>query len=133
MNASDQERGMVRIACAQPVAATAERLESVLRARGVMVFARIDFSGDAERAGLSMRPEQLILCGNPRAGTPLMVAQPTAGLDLPFKVLLWEDAQGHAWLAYNAPRYIVERHELDGALAQSFAPLVSLIEQAGQG
>jgi uncharacterized protein (DUF302 family) len=132
MSASDLERGMVRLACAQPVAATAERLESLLRARGIMVFARIDFSGDAQRAGLAMRPEQLILFGNPKAGTPLMVAQPTVGLDLPFKVLLWEDAQGRSWLAYNAPRYIVQRHELDGALAQSFAALIPLIEQAGQ-
>jgi uncharacterized protein (DUF302 family) len=128
----DSDRGLVRLACSRPVAETAQRLEAALRARGVMVFARIDFSGDAQRAGLALRPEQLLVFGNPKAGTPLMAAQPTAGLDLPFKVLLWEDGAGRSWLAYNAPRYILERHGLDASLAANLAPLIPLIEQAAR-
>jgi uncharacterized protein (DUF302 family) len=84
MSSQDQtERGFLRIPSRHSVAATADRLESSLKARGILVFARIDFSADAARAGLTMRPEQLIIFGNPKAGTPLMVAAPTVGLDLP--------------------------------------------------
>jgi uncharacterized protein (DUF302 family) len=129
---NDLERGMavVRVASHHTVVETMERLDSMLRARGVTVFARIDFSGDAQRAGLAMRPEQLLIFGNPKGGTPLMIAEPTAGLDLPFKVLAWEDAEGRTWLAYNTPEYIVARHGLDPAFAKNLAALLPLIEQA---
>ncbi len=126
-------RGLVRMACSGSVAATADRLESLLRVRGILIFARIDFSGDAARAGLSMRPEQLLVFGNPKGGTPLMVAQPTTGIDLPFKVLFWEDAEGKSWLAYNTPEYLVQRHGLEAALAGNLAALVPLIGQAARG
>jgi uncharacterized protein (DUF302 family) len=126
----DADRGMVRLASHHPVAETIERLESLLRARGVAVFARIDFAADAQRAGLSMRPEQLLVFGNPKAGTPLMVAAPSAGIDLPFKVVAWEDAEGRAWLAYNSPDHIVNRHGLDCTFATNLAALVPLIERA---
>ena len=129
---NDFERGvaMALVASRHTVVETMERLDSMLRARGVTVFARIDFSGDAQRAGLAMRPEQLLIFGNPKGGTPLMVAEPTAGLDLPFKVLAWEDADGRTWVAYNTPEYIVARHGLDPALARNLAALIPLIEQA---
>jgi uncharacterized protein (DUF302 family) len=129
---NDFERGVgvVLVASHHTVVETMERLDSMLRARGVAVFARIDFSGDAQRAGLAMRPEQLLIFGNPKGGTPLMVAEPTAGLDLPFKVLAWEDAEGRTWLAYNTPEYIVARHGLDPAFAKNLAALLPLIEQA---
>jgi len=120
---------VLRVASQHTVAETMERLESILRARGVAVFARIDFSGDAQRAGLAMRPEQLLIFGNPKGGTPLMVAEPAAGLDLPFKVLAWEDAEGRTWLAYNTPEYIIARHGLDPAFAKNLAALIPLIEQ----
>jgi uncharacterized protein (DUF302 family) len=125
--------GLVRMASSGSVAAGADRLEAALRSRGILVFARIDFSGDAARAGLSMRPEQLLVFGNPKGGTPLMVAQPSVGIDLPFKVLFWEDGEGRSWLAYNAPEYLVERHGLDAAFATNLAALVPLIEQAARG
>ena len=125
-----QERGLVRVASRHSVLDTIARLDSLLSARGVRVFARIDFSGDAHRAGLTLRPEQLLLFGNPKGGTPLMVAEPTAGIDLPFKVLVWEDGEGRSWLAYNAPDYIVARHGLDAAFGKNLAALVPLIEQA---
>jgi uncharacterized protein (DUF302 family) len=127
---SDPERGLVRLASRHSVLDTVARLDSLLSARGIAVFARIDFSGDAHRAGLSLRPEQLLVFGNPRGGTPLMVAEPTAGIDLPFKVLVWEDTEGRSWLAYNLPDYIIARHGLDAALAKNLAALVPLVEQA---
>jgi uncharacterized protein (DUF302 family) len=127
---ADQEHGIVRMRSPHSVAATMERLESLLKQRGIIVFARIDFSGDAARAGLAMRPEQLLMFGNPKGGTPLMLAAPTAGLDLPFKALAWENEQGETWIACNDPRYIVRRHGLAPALAANLAVIMPIIEQA---
>jgi uncharacterized protein (DUF302 family) len=112
------------------VADTVERLESLLKAHNVLVFARIDFSGDAARAGLNMRPEQLLVFGNPRAGTPLLVAAPPVGLDLPLKALIWEDAAGKTWVAYNEPRYVLARHGLPESFVQNLAAAIPLIERA---
>src|ERR1700688_3361194 len=100
---ADADRGIVRIPSHHGVAPTTDRIESLLKERGIVVFARIDFSGDATRAGLAMRPEQLLIFGNPKAGTPLMVAEPTVGLDLPLKALIWEDINGKTWIAHNDP------------------------------
>ena len=95
-----------------------------------MIFARIDFSGDAGRAGLHMRPEQLLIFGNPKGGTPLMQAVPTIGLDLPLKALVWEDAEGKTWLAYNDPKYIVQRHAVESNLGANLAGVIPLLERA---
>ena len=122
--------GIVRIPSQHPVATTLERLESLLKERGIMIFARIDFSGDAGRAGLTMRPEQMLIFGNPKAGTPLMQSAPTAGLDLPLKALVWEDADGRTSIAYNDPLYVIRRHGLDVKLAANLAAVVPLIERA---
>jgi uncharacterized protein (DUF302 family) len=124
------ERGFRQIASHHPVTETADRLESMLKTQGIMVFARIDFSGDAGRAGLVMRAEQLVIFGSPKAGTPLMLAEPTTGLDLPLKALIWEDAAGHSWVAYNDPSYIVQRHGLPSALVANLAGAVAIIERA---
>jgi uncharacterized protein (DUF302 family) len=133
MTEQDQpERGWIQIRSRSSVAATADRLESLLKAHGILVFARIDFSADAARAGLSMRPEQLIIFGNPRAGTALLVAAPTIGLDLPLKALIWEDASGATWMAYNDPKYIVRRHGLPLALGENLAAAAALIESAAR-
>ena len=126
------ESGVVRIASSHTVAETVARLEGLLRERGVMVFARIDFSGDAARAGLTLRPEQMLVFGNPKAGTPLMQAEPAAGLDLPIKALVFEDAGGKTWVAWNDPHYIVRRHGLPASLAANLAAVVPLIERAAQ-
>jgi len=126
------DTGITRMRSAHSVAQTVQRLESLLKERGVMIFARIDFSGDAARAGLSLRPEQLLIFGNPKAGTPLMQSVPAAGLDLPLKALVWEDAEGHTQIAYNDPHYIIRRHGLDAALAANLAAVVPLIERAAQ-
>ena len=129
MNASI-ESGIKRITSHHPVATTLERLESLLKEKGVMIFARIDFSGDAGRAGLTMRPEQMLIFGNPKAGTPLMQSAPTAGLDLPVKGLVWQDANGQTQVAWNDPQYVTRRHGLDPALAANLAAVVPLIERA---
>jgi uncharacterized protein (DUF302 family) len=126
------ESGVMRIASSHSVERSLTRLEGLLKERGVLVFARIDFSGDAGRAGLAMRPEQMIIFGNPRAGTPLMQAEPVAGLDLPLKALAFEDAGGKVWVAWNDPQYIVRRHALPPALAANLAAVTPLIERAVQ-
>jgi uncharacterized protein (DUF302 family) len=127
---ADTDNGVVRIPSQHTVAATMERLQSLLKERGIIVFAQIDFSGDAARAGLSMRPEQMLIFGNPKAGTPLMVAAPACGLDLPLKALAWEDADGKTWVAYNDPQYIVRRHALAPALTANLAAVVPILERA---
>jgi uncharacterized protein (DUF302 family) len=124
------DQGLVRIPSQHSVAVTMNRLESLLKDHGIMVFARIDFSGDAGRAGLAMRPEQLLLFGNPKAGTPLMLAVPTAGLDLPLKALVWEDAEGKAWIAYNEPQYVVKRHGLAASFSANLAAVTPILERA---
>jgi uncharacterized protein (DUF302 family) len=112
------------------VAETIERLETTLAQHGIAVFARIDFSTDAARVGMQMRPEQLLIFGNPKAGTPLMQQVPAVGLDLPLKVLVWEDEQRQTWMVYNDPRYILQRYGLDRSLAERFAPALTLLEVA---
>lgn len=128
--ASDTDVGIVRIPSQHSVAGTADRLETLLKEHGILLFARIDFSADASRAGLTMRQEQLLVFGSPKAGTPLMVSQPTAGLDLPLKALIWEDAGGKVWLAYNDPAYIVRRHQVPAPLSANLSAVVPILERA---
>ena|ERR1700719_374676 len=91
---------------------TMDRLEAEIRAKGLNVFARVDHAAGAEEAGLELRPTNLIIFGNARGGTPLMQASQTAGIDLPLKVLVWQDAAGKTWLSYNEPSWIAQRHHL---------------------
>jgi len=93
---------------------TMDRLVAVLQAKGMTVFGRIDHADAAKKAGLSMRSSQLVIFGNPKGGTPLMVAPPSAAIDLPFKALAWEDAEGKVWLSYNALTWLKERHGIRG-------------------
>jgi len=127
---SETDDGVVRMPSRHNVPKTIERLQALLRERGILVFALIDFSGDAARAGLTMRPEQMLIFGNPKAGTPLMVESPIAGLDLPLKALVWEDAEDKTWVAYNDPDYVVRRHRLTPALSSNLAAVVPLLTQA---
>jgi uncharacterized protein (DUF302 family) len=122
--------GIVRIPSSHGVKETGDRLEALLRGHNLLLFARIDFSGDAARAGLNMRAQQLLVFGNPKAGTPLMVAAPQAGLDLPLKALIWEDEAGKTWLAYNSPGYILRRHALPDSFAQNLAAAIPLLQLA---
>ena len=122
--------GMIVLVSAHSVADTMTRLESLLKEKNVLIFARIDFSGDASRAGLELRPEQMLIFGNPKGGTPLMAQKPTVALDLPLKALVWQDGDGKTWLGYNDPKYIVQRHGVDEALQKNLAAVIPLLESA---
>jgi uncharacterized protein (DUF302 family) len=111
------------------VTETINRLEALLQAKGITVFARIDQQVEAEKVGLNMRPTQLLLFGNPKAGTPLMVAEPTIALDLPLKVLAWEASDGKVWLSYNDPNYLQQRFSLSEDLVKNISVIAPLIEQ----
>jgi uncharacterized protein (DUF302 family) len=104
--------GLVSVPSKHSAAVTLDRLEAAFRQKGIHVFARIDHAAGANVAGLSLRPTTVILFGNPQVGTPLMQGNQTAGIDLPLKVLVWEDDAGRAWLTYNDPRYLAERHKV---------------------
>lgn len=130
MSTDGEIPGLVRLPSRHSVAATIDRLEASLKQRGILVFARIDFSSDAARAGLHMQPEQMLIFGNPKAGTPLMLQVPAVGLDLPLKVLAWQDAEAKVWVAYNDPQYIVRRHGIEATLAANLAAVTPIIEAA---
>jgi len=126
----EEPRGIERVPSARSVAETFGRLDGLVQAAGLTVFARIDFSGDAARAGLAMPPAQLLIFGNPRAGTPLMVAAPSLALDLPLKVLVSEDAAGRAWVSYNTPEYLQQRHGVPGDLLKNISGVAALVRRA---
>jgi uncharacterized protein (DUF302 family) len=109
---------------------TIDRLAAVLQAKGITIFVRIDQRAEAEKVGLSLRSTQLLLFGNPQAGTPLMVEEPTIALDLPLKALAWEAADGKVWLSYNDPLYLQQRFSLSNELVKNIAVIAPLINQA---
>ena len=91
---------------------TMDRLEAQVKAKGMTVFARIDHAASAEQVGLPLRPTELLIFGNAKGGTPLMQSMQTIGIDLPLKVLVWQDAAGVTWLSYNDPGWLAKRHGL---------------------
>jgi len=109
---------------------TIQRLSAALKSKGIAIFALVDHSGEAEKAGLKMRPTQLLIFGNPKAGTPLMVAAPSTAIDLPLKALAWEDADGKVWLSYNSPDYLKQRHGFPAELEKNLAAVEPLLAQA---
>jgi uncharacterized protein (DUF302 family) len=121
--------GVVTKACPRSVAEAVERLRQLIDERGLVLFAVIDHSGEAIRAGLEMPDTKLVLFGSPSAGTPVMVAAPLAALDLPLKLLVWEDGDGAVWVSYNSPAYLAERHHLGGDLRARLEP-IDLISDA---
>ena len=124
------KNGMVHIPSKYSVPKTIQRLDALVKSRALTVFVHIDFSGDASKVGLQMRAAQLLIFGNPKSGTPVMIASPSIALDLPLKALAWEDAQGQVWLSYNAPEYLNERHGLRDELLKNIAGVGALIESA---
>ena len=122
--------GVVRIRSSHDMDATVARLVALFTERGIRLFARIDFAADAAAAGLALRPEQLLIFGNPKAGTPLLAAAPTVGLDLPLKALVWEDADGVTWIAHDDPAYIIRRHAVPDSLEKNIAGAAALIAEA---
>ena|SRR5579864_525035 len=126
MGSGANHSGLIHRASKVPVADTADRLEVVLRAKGFKIFARIDQKAEAEAVGMTMRPMQLVIFGDPRTGTPLMNTYPSIGIDLPLKVLVWEDREGRVWLSYTDPVYLRTRH---GLPETPFKALGALVDQ----
>ena len=124
------DNGIVHLSSPYSVPETVKRLEALLLARGLPLLARIDHSGDAAKAGLQMRPTELLIFGNAKAGTALMAAAPTLAIDLPLKALAWEDAEGRVWLSYNSPEYLQHRHGIPEELVKNIAGLGSLAAEA---
>jgi uncharacterized protein (DUF302 family) len=112
------------------VHATIDRIQKAVTDKGMRIFARIDHSGEAKHVGLEMRPTELLIFGNPKGGTPLMLARQTAAIDLPMKALAWEDVEGKVWLTYNAPELFQERHAVPAELTSRLTPIGALLEQA---
>jgi uncharacterized protein (DUF302 family) len=127
----EEEHGIIYKPSKHSVAETVEKLESILQTKGVKLFAVIDHSGEAEKAGMHMRATKLLIFGNPKAGTPLMLAGPSSALDLPLKILISEDAEGRVWLSYNSAEYLRLRHRLPPELMPNIAVVEALAEQAG--
>lgn len=110
---------------------TVEKLKGILASKKITLFALIDHSGEAEKAGIAMRPTKLLIFGNPKAGTPLMLAAPSSAIDLPLKILVWEDAGGKVLISYNSPAYLAERHGLPQELLPVIAGVEALATMAG--
>ncbi|WP_372832740.1 DUF302 domain-containing protein [Pontibacterium sp.] len=108
------DNGIITVQSNHDVATTADKLESVLGQKGMTVFTRINHAEGAKKANLELRPTEVVIFGNPKVGTPLMLCSQTAALDLPQKALIWEDEKGQTWLSYNDPEYLKERHNIEG-------------------
>jgi uncharacterized protein (DUF302 family) len=129
---SNPDSGIVTIPSIHPVDHVVQNLEAILQSKGVKVFAIVDHCAEAQAAGLTMPPTKLVLFGSPKAGTPLMLAAPTAALDLPLKILVWQDAQGQTWVTYNSPAYLLQRHGFSPELVHNIAIIEGLAAAVAQ-
>jgi uncharacterized protein (DUF302 family) len=130
--AAAKDRGIIEKRSNHSVDETVHRLQGLLESKGVTLFALIDHSGEAAKVGLTMPPTKLLIFGNPKAGTPLMLAAPTAALDLPLKILVRADAQGQTWISYNSPAFLAERHGLPPELLAPIAAVEMLATKAAE-
>ena len=128
--ATAADKGLISKQSKYSVVDTLDRLEAVVKTKGITVFVRVDHSGDAEKVGLKMRPTQLLIFGHPKAGTPLMLSAQSVAIDLPLKALAWEDENGKVWLSYNSPAYLQQRHGFKDELVKNVAVIGGLADQA---
>ena len=126
------DSGIITRSSRHSVAQTVETLTAVLRAKGITLFALVDHSGEAAKVGMTMPPTKLLIFGNPKAGTLVMLAAPSVAIDLPLKILVWEDGQGRVWLSYNSPAYLMDRHGVPQALLPNIAVVETLAREAGE-
>lgn len=129
---SNPDNGIISKPTQLSVDQTVEKLQQILRANGVKLFALVDHSGEAERVGMHLRPTKLLIFGNPKAGTPLMIAAPGIAIDLPLKILVSEDADGKVWISYNSPGFLQARHKLPEELVQNIAVVEALAAKAAE-
>ncbi|MFZ0138856.1 MAG: DUF302 domain-containing protein [Candidatus Sulfotelmatobacter sp.] len=127
-----RNNGIIDTPSNHSVEQTVEKLKGILQAKGVTLFALVDHSGEAAKVGMKMPPTQLLIFGSPKAGTPLMLAAPSVAIDLPLKILVWEDAQARVWISYNSPAYLQERHHLPAELLQNIAVVETLAAKAAE-
>ena len=130
--AVQKEEGIVKIPSHHSVDETVDKLKAILKLKGVTLFALVDHSGEAEKAGLKMPSTKLLIFGNPKGGTPLMLVASSAAIDLPLKILVAEDPQGKVWISYNSPDYLKERHGLPDNLVPNIAVVQALAAAAGE-
>ena len=130
MMATESEKGLIRMFSAHSFDETLARIESILNSQGVKIFAVIDHAGEAASAGLRMPPTKVVIFGNPKAGTPLMIAAPTTAIDLPLKLLVAKDDEGAVWVTYNDPGYLLRRHGFPPELLASVSGIAQLAAKA---
>src|SRR4029077_6591021 len=131
LNMSD-DRGIIHKTGPHFLDRTVTKLTEILLSKGLTLFALVDHSGEAEKVGMKMRPAKLFIFGSPRAGTPLMLAAPSVAIDLPLKILVWEDSEGRSWVSYNSPAYVQERHNIPPDLIQNIAAIDALATAAAE-
>jgi uncharacterized protein (DUF302 family) len=124
------DNGLIHLSSPHTVVETLARLETIVQAKGLTILARIDHSGDAAKADLAMPPTRLLIFGNAKSGTPLMIASPSVAIDLPLKALVWQDEEGKVWLSYNSPDYLKERHAIPENLLQNIAGIGPICAEA---
>jgi uncharacterized protein (DUF302 family)/uncharacterized membrane protein YidH (DUF202 family) len=129
---ADSQNGIVTLPGHASVDQTVQKLEGILQAKGVKLFALVDHSGEAEKVGLQMPPTKLLIFGSPKAGTPLMIAAPSVAIDFPLKVLVWEDTAGKVWVSYNSPAYLQARHGFPPELLPNIAVVETLAAKAAE-
>ena len=125
-------KGIINTPSNHSVDQTVERLKGILQAKGVTLFALVDHSGEAEKVGMKMPPTKLLIFGSPKAGTPVMLTAPSIAIDLPLKVLVWEDSSGNVWISYNSPAYLQKRHSVPDEMMQNIALVETLAANAGE-
>ena len=124
--------GIVNVPSHHTVDETVEKLRSLLNEKGVTLFALVDHSGEAEKVGMKMPPTKLLIFGSPKAGTPLMLAAPSVAIDLPLKILVWEDGENNVWISYNSVAYLEERHGLPPELLKNIQVVETLALKAAE-
>ena len=126
------DSGIITQPSQHSVEQTVQKLKALLHAKGVTLFALVDHSGEAAKVGMTLPPTKLLIFGNPKAGTLVMLAAPSVAIDLPLKILVWEDGQGRVWLSYNSPAYLMDRHGVPQALLPNIAVVETLAREAGE-
>ena len=126
------QNGIISRQSGHSVEETIDWLTNTRRSKGIALFATIDHSGEAAKAGLKMPNTKLLIFGSPKAGTPVMLAAPSSAIDLPLKILVSEDARGNVWMSFNDPAYLQQRHDIPPALLQNIAGVEGLLSKAAE-
>ena len=130
--ASTTDSGIINASSNHSVDQTVERLKGILKHKGLTLFALVDHGGEAEKVGLKMHPTKLLIFGSPKGGTPVMLAAPSIAIDLPLKILIWEDIHGKVWVSYNSPAYLQGRYSLPPELMQTIAGVETLAAKVAE-